>query len=67
MELWSFILTKILNSSLCYGIGDDTSLGVGTTFNLAWINTIPCMCTSTLPLSDSVLTDYIVGIHRKDN
>ena len=49
-ESASFILTKLLNSSACSGIGCEFLL-VGTIFNLAKVNTVPCMFTATLSLS----------------
>ena len=46
-----FFLTKKINASICSGIECDSSLMViGTIFNPATINVVPCMFTATLSL-----------------
>ena len=56
-------------SATCSGIGGETShYWCKTIVNLGKVNTIPCMYTLSLSLSDSEkMTGYIVSIYRKDN
>ena len=50
----SFILTELLNSANCCGIGCDSSSDGRNYFNLAKVNTVHCMFTATLSLLQCV-------------
>ena len=59
------VLFRLLNSSTHWHWMGYKFLIVGTVFNLAKVNTVPCMCAATLSLSDSEQMAGQFSIHFK--
>ena len=55
-----FVQIELLNSSAHWQWMGYKFLIVGIIFNLAEVNTVPCMCEATLSLSDSESTGWVV-------